>query len=215
MAVTVEASTTYESGASGYVQTHTFSDLDLSLLTDPYFIACGAPRDNTWIDSWTIEAVNPTAIVSNISGDSTAGIDVRGRIESGSAATNVIGTSSFKLMAGIAASLSNVDQTTPIAGTSTADGYSAAPSITYSGTRYNKLLIFIATKEDKTFTASNCTLVAQVSHADANLGSVFLGEVDATGGSQSIGATFTGDDNWRAALVEVATIPGLTGVILC
>lgn len=208
MAISVNASTAYQSGSGGYAATHTFSDIAANV-TDPYVVAFGAPRASTWITSFTIEGSAATAISDNISGDSTAGVDIRGRIDNSAASTVVIGTSSYKLMAGVAASFSGVDQTTPFVGTPVkANDYTTTATAAYTGTAGNLLVACISTQEDRTFTASNCTEVAQASHADANLGSVFMGVVEATGSAQTIGATYTGAHNWRLVIFELKAAAG-------
>ena len=127
MAVTVANFQEYESGSGGYTNVHTYPDVDASG-TNPYVVGTAIPRVNTWVDSFTIEGNTATAIASNISGDSTCGIDVRGYLNNAAASTVVVGTSSYKLNAGHAVAFNGVDQTTPVVGTPvTAGAYNESP----------------------------------------------------------------------------------------
>lgn len=203
MAITITDSDIYESGSGGYSATHTFPDIDVSG-TDTLHVAVGFNRNPASdVTGWTSETNAMTTVIDSINVGVCA-CSVWRYLINNAATTTVSSTPSYKLQAGVTLGLSGVDQTTPIAGTpSAAGGYGASATAAYTGTSGNLLLVFVSTQNDKTFTASNCTAVNSVTHADANLGSGFVGQVEATGSSQTIGATWTGDDNYRMAIVEI------------
>lgn len=191
-------------GLGGYRASHDPPALDATG-SSPYVIAVGAPRASSWITSFTIAGSTPTTISQNISGDNTAGVDARGAISSSYSCAAVIGTSGYNLMDMIVASFNGVNQTTPTTGTPvTANSYSATATASYTGTSGNTLVVCVATQSGRTFTASNCTELAQVTHQDSSLGSLFVGTVTATGSAQTIGATFTTGDNHRLVIFELS-----------
>lgn len=210
--ISLEAHDVYESGNGGYIATHTFPDITANG-ADPYVLAFGIPRVDTDITSWTIEGSTPTSVDSRIV-TNVAGVDVRGRLVGGGAITNVIGTSDFKLMAGVVASFNNVNQTAPTAGSNSAEGYGTTASLSYTGTAGNLLVVCVSTQDDRTIINSNCTTVDQISHADSNLGSAFMGIVEATGSLQTIGGTWTGDTVWSLVVIELAVASEVGGINL-
>jgi hypothetical protein len=211
MAVAIIDSDTYESGSGGYLTTHTLPDIDVSG-TDTLAIGVGFNRNPlSDVSSWTFEGNTPTSIINAIN-TNVAAIQSYRYLINNAATTIVSNTPSYKLQAMIGLGLSGVDQTTPIAGSSAAaSGYSAAASHSYTGTSGNLLLVFVSTSADRTMTATNCTVLRQVTHADANLGSGFVGYVTATGSSQTVGATWTTDTNWECAVVEVKAASAAAG----
>lgn len=208
MAIAIIDSDTYESGSGGYVTTHTLPDIDVSG-TDTLAIAVGFNRNPlSDVGSWTIEGASPTSLINSINTNVSA-IQSYYHLINNATTTVVSNTPSFKLQAIIGLGLSGVDQTTPIAGSSAAaDGYGAAASHSYTGTAGNLLIVFVTTSADRTYTATNCTALQSVIHADANLGSGFVGYVTATGSSQTVGATWTTDTNWQCAVAEIKAASG-------
>ncbi len=203
MAISIIDSDTYQSGSGGYVTSHTLPDIDVSG-TDTLAIAVGFNRNPlSDVSSWTFEGNSPTSLINAIN-TNVAAIQSYYYLINNAATTIVSNTPSYKLQAIIGLGLSGVDQTTPIAGSSAAaSGYSSAASHSYTGTSGNLLLVFVTTSADRTYTATNCTALQSVTHADANCGSGFVGYVTATGSSQSVGATWTTDTNWECAVVEI------------
>lgn len=214
MAVTIRGSQTYESGSGGYSASHTLTDLDVTG-TNPYSIAGGFNRNPASdVTSWTFEGNTPTAIQDSINA-SVCSVSVRGYVISNAATTIVSNTPSFKLQAMIGLALEGVDQSTPTTGTPvTAGGFGASATASYTGTSGNMLLVFVSTQDDRTFTASSCTTQAQVTHADANCGSGYVGYVSATGSSQTIGATWTTNTNYRMAIVEIKAAATGTNLVV-
>lgn len=202
MAVTITDSQTYESGSGGFLSSHTWPDVNVSG-TNTLHLACGNNRNPlSDVSGWTSDGNTMTSVVDSINTNVCA-VSIYRYLINNADVTTVSSTPSFKLQGGIVLGLAGVDQTTPIAGTGTAGNFSATATAAYTGTSGNLLLVFVSTQNDKTFTASNCTAQASVTHADTNQGSGFVGYVTATGSSQTIGATFTGNDNWRLAIVEI------------
>ena len=210
MAVTIRGSQTYESGSGGYNASHTMTDLDVTG-TDSCAIAAGFNRNPASdVGSWTFEGNTPTAIADAINANVVA-VSTQRYLISNAATTIVSNTPTFKLQAMVGVALEGVDQTTPIAGSTTAGNYGTAATASYTGTSGNMLLVFVSSQNDRTFTASGTTDIASVTHADANLGSGYAGYVSATGSSQTIGATLSSADNWRLVIVEVtAAASGVT-----
>lgn len=208
MAIAIDDNATYESGSGGYAASHTLPDIDCSG-TDSYAIACGFNRNPTSdVSSWTFEGATPDDVVDNINTNVSA-VSIKGDIVNDADLTIISNTPSYKLQAMIGIALSGVDQTTPIVDTLTPSaGYGASATASYTGTSGNLLLVFIGLKDDRTFTASGCTEVGTVTHLDANVGSGFVGYVEATGSSQTIGASWTGDTNTIMAIVEIAAAVG-------
>jgi len=203
MAVTIRGSQTYESGSGGYLGSHTLTDLDVTG-TDSCAVAAGFNRNPASdVSSWTFEGNTPTAIADSINANVVA-VSTQRYLISNAATTIVSNTPTFKLQAMIGVALEGVDQTTPIAGSTTGGSYGTAATASYTGTSGNMLLVFVSTQNDRTFTASGTTDITSVTHADANLGSGYAGYVSATGSSQTIGATVSSADNWRLVIVEVA-----------
>lgn len=201
--VTIKGSQTYESGSSGYLSAHTFTDVDVSGV-DTLHLAFGFNRDPAVeVSGWTSDGNAMTSVVDSINA-SVVAVSVWRYLINNAHVTTVSNTPTFKLQGGITLGLENVDQTTPITGTPvTAGGFSTSATAAYTGTKGNRLFVFISTSADRTFTADNCLQVAQVTHADANLGSGFVGHIVATGAAQTFGATWTTNTNWRLAIIEV------------
>lgn len=208
MAIAFTDSDIYESGSGGYVTTHTLPDIDVSG-TDTLAIAVGFNRNPlSDVGSWTIEGNSPTSLINAIN-TNVAAIQSYYYLINNAATTIVSNTPSFKLQAIIGLGLSGVDQTTPIAGSSAAaSGYGTAASHTYTGTAGNLLLVFVTTSADRTYTPTSNTALQSVIHADANLGSGYVGYATATGSSQTLGATWTTDTNWECAVVEIKEATG-------
>ncbi len=205
MAVTIIQSQTYD---GGYVATHTFPDVDVSG-TNTLHVAAGFNRNPAVeVSGWTSEGVAMTTIKDEINANVVA-IQTRQNLINNSLTTTVASTPDSKLLAGITVGLAGVDQTTPITGTPvSSQGFSSSATQAYTGTSGNLLLVVVALKDDRTFTASSCTAQASVTGADANMGSGFLGYVTATGSSQTIGATWTTDTNWAITIFEVKASSG-------
>lgn len=202
--VAINESQTQESGSGGYASSHTLPDLDVTG-TNSYAVAAGFNRNPASdVTSWTFEGNTPDNLYDSINTNVVA-VSTKGYVINNAATTIVSNTPSFKLQAMIGVALTGVNQSTPDAttGTNTTGGYGASGTLAYTGTEGNMLLVFVSTQNDRTFTASNCTEIAEVTHADGNLGSGFAGYVEATGSSQTIGATWTGDDNWRLVIIEL------------
>lgn len=204
MAVTVKGFQSYQSGSGGFLSSHTMTDLD-STGTDTYVVAAGFNRNPASdVSSWTFEGNTPTTLYDNANANVVA-VQTRGLAISDADTTIVSNTPSFKLQAMIGVAFEGVDQTTPDAstGTNTAGTYGSTATLAYTGTSGNMLLVFISTQNDRNMTASNCTTIAEVDHADGNLGTGWAGYVEATGSTQTIGATLSSADNWRLVIVEL------------
>lgn len=208
MAIAIIDNQIYESGSGGYTNVHTFPDVDVSG-TDTYHIAVGFNRNPlSDVTTWTSEGNTMAGVVNSINTNVCA-VQTVDYLINNAAVTTVSNTPTYKLQAGITIGLSGVDQSTPYTGTpATAGGYSTTASTSYTGTAGNLLLVFVSTQDDRTFTASSCTALTSVTHADANLGSGFAGYVTATGSSQTVGATWTTNTNWRITVVEVKEASG-------
>lgn len=213
MAVTIKDSDIYESGSSGFLDVHTLTDIDVSG-TDTLAIAVGFNRNPTSdVTSWTIEGNTPTALIDAINTNVAALSSVYYKINN-AATTIVSNTPSYKLQAMIGVGLENVDQTTPIAGSSAAaSGYGSAASHSYTGTSGNLLIVVVALKDDRTLTPTSNTQIQSVTHADANMGTGYVGYATATGSSQTLGATWTTDTNWECAIIEVTAAAGGSPVV--
>lgn len=208
MAVEINKTRTYQSGLGGYLQSHTFPDVDADGFNN-YVLAFGIHRLAADVTSWTIEGVAPTAVGSRIV-NFVAGVDARGRVIGGTGITNVIGTSGFNLMAGIVASFTGVDQTTPTATPVGSDqGYGTTASVSYTGEVGSLLAVMVSTQEDRTMSPLNCTTATQVTNTDPEQGSGFLGYIPATGSPQTVGATWTGDTVWAIVVAEIKAAPDL------
>lgn len=203
MAVTITQHQTYDSGSGGFLSSHTFPDVDCSG-SNTLNIACGINRNPASdVSGWTSEGNAMTSVVDSINTNVCA-VSLWRYLINNSATTVVSSTPSFKLQAGFSLGLAGVDQTTPITGTPVTDGnFGTTATASYTGTAGNLLLVFVSTQNDRTFTASNCTTGTAVTAADGNLGSGWYGYVDATGSSQTIGATVSSNDNWRIAIIEI------------
>lgn len=209
MAVAINDSDTYDSGSGGFLSSHSFPDIDCSG-SDTYSLAVGINRNPlSDVSGWTFEGNTPDDVINSINTNVVA-ISVKGDIVSNAALSIVCSTPSFKLQAGVNIAFTGVDQSTPIAGTAekTSSTFGSTGTLAYTGTSGNLLVVFVSTQNDKTFTASNCTQLQAFSGADSNMGSVFVGYVTATGSSQTIGATWSGGDNMRVVIVEVAASAG-------
>lgn len=203
MAITLIGNQTYESGSGGYTNVHTFTDVDVSGTNTLHFAAGYNRNPLSDVSSWTSDANTMTGIVNSINTNVVAVQTLRYLINNADV-TTVSNTPSYKLQAGSVAGFAGVDQTTPVAGTpGTAGGYGTSATASYTGTSGNMLIVSVSTQTNRTYTASNCTEINQVGHADANLGSGFLGYVTATGSSQTVGATWTTDENWQITIVEL------------
>jgi hypothetical protein len=122
MAVTIRGSQTYESGSGGYSASHTMTDLDVTG-TDSCAIAAGFNRNPASdVSSWTFEGNTPTAIADSINANVVA-VSTQRYLISNAATTIVSNTPTFKLQAMIGVALEGVDQTTPIAGSTTGGSY--------------------------------------------------------------------------------------------
>lgn len=199
MAVTIIDNQTYD---GSYVATHTFTDVDVSG-TDTLHIAVGFNRNPaSEATSWTSDGNTMVSITEEINANVVAVSAWYYKINN-STVTTVSNTPSFKLQTGITAGLAGVNQTTPIVGTTSTQNYGASATTSYTGVSGNLLAVFVATKDDRTFTASNCTSLVSITGADANMGSGFLGYVTATGSSQTIGANWTTDTNWAIVVAEI------------
>lgn len=211
MAVTITANQTYQ---GTYLASHTFTDVDVSG-SDTCHLAFGFNRNPASdVTSWTSEGNTMSQEALSVNANVCA-VQVMRYLINNATTTTVCNTPSFKLQAGIVVGLAGVDQTTPITGTpSTSGSYGASATASYTGTSGNLLLVSVSTQSDKTFTASSCTTLATITHSDASLGSGFVGYVTATGSSQTIGATWTGSDNWRMAIVEIKASGAATPVFV-
>lgn len=207
MAPTLIDSDTYDSGSS-YLSSHTFPAIDSSG-TNTLFLALGINRNPASdVTGWTADGNAMTQQVLSANTNVVA-CQLMSRLINDSSVVAVANTPSFKLECGIVFALAGVDQSTPVVGTPvTAGGSNANATASYTGTAGNLLVVTVSTQADKTFTPSNCTTVNQVSGSDANMGSGFVGIVEATGSAQTIGATFSGDTNWRIAIVEIKAAGG-------
>lgn len=205
MAVSITQSQTYD---GGYTNVHTFTDVDCSG-TDTLHVACGFNRNPaTEVTSWTSEGNTMTTIKNEINANVCA-VSAWRYLINNAATTTVSNTPSYKLQAGITLGLAGVDQTTPITGTPvSSQGYGASATQAYTGTSGNLLFVFLGLKDDRTITASSCTEQTSVTGADANMGTGWCGYVTATGSSQTIGGTWTGDTNWTMTIFEVKAAAG-------
>lgn len=213
MAVANNDFETYESGSGGFLASHTLPDLDASG-TDSWAYAAGFNRNPTSdVSSWTFEGATPDDIANSITAN-VAAVSAKGDLINNAATTIVSNTPSFKLQAIIGASSTGVDQTTPVTGTPvTASGFNTTATAAATGTSGNRFYIFVSSQSDRTFTPSGTgvTTIASVTHADANLGSGWLGYVDCDGTSQTIGATVSSTDNWRLVIFEVKAAAVVAG----
>jgi len=208
MAVTITQSQIYD---GGYTNTHTFPDVDCSG-TDTLHIAAGFNRNPaTEVTSWTSETNAMTSIKDEINANVCAVSTWRYLINN-AATTTVSTTPSYKLQSGITLGLTGVDQTNPITGTPVSSGgYGTTATQSYTGTSGNLLFVFLGLKDDRTITASSCTAQTSVTGSDANMGTGWCGYATATGSSQTIGGTWTGDTNWTMVIFEVKAATGGSG----
>jgi hypothetical protein len=206
MAVTVNDFATM---SGSYAASHTLPDIDCTG-TDPYAIALGINRNpTTEVTSWLFEGATPDALNSEINANVVA-VEVVGDVVNNAALTIVSNTPTFKLQSMIGVSFTGVDQTTPVAATPTPPAaiFGTSHSVNYTGTAGNLILVFVSTQNDVTFTPTGCTGIASVSNPDGNLGSGFVGQVTATGSSQTLGASWTGDTVANMCIVELTAAGG-------
>ncbi len=213
MSVSIIQSQVYDSGSGGYTNVHTFPDVDVSG-ADTVHIAAGFNRNPaTEVSGWTSDGNAMTTIKDEINANVCA-VQTRQYLINNANVTTVANTPSYKLLAGITLGLAGVDQTTPITGTPvSSQGYGASATQAYTGTSGNLLLVFLGLKDDKTITASSCTEQTSVTGADGNMGTGWCGYVTATGSSQTIGGTWTGDTNWTMTIFEVKAASGGGGPV--
>jgi hypothetical protein len=191
-------------GSTGFIQTHTWGDVDVSG-NNTLLLAVGLNRNpESDVTGWTADGNAMTEVDTSINVN-VASLQAMRYLINNADVTVVSSTPSYKLQAGFAIGFENVDQTTPIASTDKAGTFSASGTMSYTGTAGNLLAVFVTTQNDKTFTASGCTEVATQASQNANIGAGFFGIVEATGSAQTVGATWTGSDNWRILVVELTT----------
>lgn len=188
--------------SDGHIQTHTFPDVDVSG-DDTIALAVGFNRNPASdVDGWTADSNAMSEVATSINGNVCA-IQVMSRLINAEDVTVVCSTPEYRLQAGVAIGLENIDQDDPIEDTKTAGGWGTTASASYTGTEGNLLLVFVTTQNDKTYTPTNNTQLATVTHSDSSLGSGFVGYVTATGSEQTLGASWSDGDNWRIAIVEL------------
>lgn len=213
MVVAIDNNTDYTT--SGYDATHTISSFACNG-TDSHLAVAAFSRAVT-TDLTTVTADGNTMTARGAEENtSVAGCEWYDYTIS-NASFNIVGnTPSFKLLAMVAIALSGINQTTAPTGTPvTGQGYGTSATGSYTGTSGNMLLVCINLQGGSApITASNCTELSDFDHSDGSLGRCWVGYVIATGSSQTIGGTWTGDDNYTYSIVELAAEPGATPTIV-
>lgn len=209
MALTLTDNDVYQSGSGGFLASHTLPDIDASG-ANAIAIGVGFNRNPVSdVTGWTFEGTAGTLVANAINANVVA-VSMYFATSSSAAETIVSNTPSFKLQAMIGASFTDGHQSAPVVGTpSTGTGFNSTGTLSVTGTAGNTFVVGVSTQGDRTFTASGCTLINQVTHADANVGSGFLGYVAATGSPQTIGASWGTGDNYAIVVAEIkpATVP--------
>lgn len=200
MAISIANSSTYD---GGFLATHTMSSFTTTG-TDPYLFTATFNKNpaSDVSGSLTADGNNMTKIAENLFAN-VCSIQDWGIIPADGSQNISSSTPSFKEQAMIALNLNGVDQTTPYNSTTvSANNFGTTATASITGTSGSLLLVAIATQNDVTFTDSNCTVVEGFS-ATSGIGGCYVGQVTATGSSQTIGATLSAATNWRVLIVEI------------
>lgn len=202
MAINVANSTTYDSGAGNFFATHTVSSFTTTG-TDPYLVAISFQKNPaTEVTAVTADGSNMTKIDENLF-NNVASIQAYGIVPSDGSQNIVVSTPTFKECSIICLNI-NERNTSGVYNSTTVKGnnFSTNSYATITGTSGSLLIPIVATQADVTFTASNCTSVQNFS-ATSGIGGCFVGQVAATGSSQTnVGATVNTATNWRVLIIE-------------
>lgn len=187
----------YDSGSGGFLSVHTVaSSFDCSGTNTSLEVVAYQRNADTEISGGTANSNSMTSVNSSVNSN-VCGVRLFRYYINNNSVTVVLNTPTFKLLAATTRCIENVDQTTPIAQTVTGGTFSGTGTVTFSSNNAaNKLVAAINTQNARTLTGSNLTIDESFDPADSNLGQAGIGDVDATGSSQTIGFTFT-SDNWR------------------
>lgn len=200
MAVTIPNSTPYD---GGFLASHSISAFGTSG-SNPYLLLAGYNKNpaSDISGNVTADGNTMTKIDENINANVVA-VQLYGIIPGDTSQDIVIPTATFKEFAGVAINLNGVDQSTPYIGTPVkAQGFGTGATAAVTGTLGNLLMVIISTQNDRSFTPSNCNELQDFA-ATSGIGGCFVGYIDATGSSQTIGATVSSGDNWRLLIVEI------------
>jgi len=202
MTVTIDNHTSYS--ASGFLDTHTIADFECAGANAHLFVGVFY-KD---LDSITGIQAYANAMTMR-SGSQTISNGVCG-VEAWEYTLDVSGFNivasqpSFKELAFTAVALGGVDQVTPTIGTPVlANSFTSTATTSYTGTVGNMLIAIVNVQGTRTLTASGVTLI-DTFQPSSGIGACLIGYVEATGVSQTVGATITGGStNWRISVVEV------------
>lgn len=198
MAITIPNSTTYD---GSFLSSHTISAFDCSGTNSCLLVAGYNKNPATEVTGVTADGNAMTLVDSNINANVVAVQGYNYEINDNSF-NIVVSTPAFKEWAGIAVNLNGVDQTTNYNTTTVkAQNFGTTATAAVTGTAGSMLMVIASTQGDQTLTASNCNQL-QNFNPTSGIGSCFVGYVEATGSSQTIGVTINTNDNWRLLIIE-------------
>lgn len=186
---------------TSFLNTHTLSNFDNSG-TDTINVTFGFNRNPAAdVDRWEIDSEEMTIEEESINANVVSIQGVWHAINDDDVDV-VCFTPDFRQQTFITMAVGGVDQSTPIADSFGGGGFGVTATTSYTGTEGNLLIVAVGTQNDRTFTPSGVTEVEQL-NSDGGIGGCFVGYVEATGSAQTVGATFSGNDNWRIIVMEV------------
>ncbi len=202
MAVAIDNNTNYS--ASGFLNSHQLTAFDCSGTDSQLLVAAYLKEDTVELDNIQANSNNMSRR-GQVGGGGVGGVEAFDYTISNASFTIDGLMANYKELAYTAIALSGVDQTTPTTGTpTTSSGYSSTCTASHTGTSGNMLFAIVNVQGSRTLSASNVTEIANFSPS-SSIGDCFCGYVEATGSSQTIGATLTGGDtNWYLSIVEIA-----------
>lgn len=198
----------YQSGSGGYLPSHTLAALNAAG-SNTGVIGFGFNRNP--VSEITSRTANGNAMTHAASSINTNVVAVRGYYALlNNASVDIVHLSPYKLEAIIGVAVAGLDQSTPIAGSleKTTDTYTAAATLSYTGTPGNMLLVAVAAQGSRTITPVGVTQLQNFDHGDGAIGQCFVGYVEATGSPQTVGGNLNSADNVRVLVIELASATG-------
>lgn len=205
MAITIAATTTPYNG--GFLASHTISGFDTSA-ADPYLLVPSFNK-NPAVEVTETEGdtVDMTLIESNIFAN-VCSIQGWGQIPADASTDIVSKTPTFKEQTLLPLTMSGVNQSSPFNATAQKNNnFGTGGTVTHTWTEGSMLIIMGAAQADVTYTPTNCTELYDTQPA-TGIGGCFVGYVEATGESQTVGFSLPSSTNWRLMVLEFYAAEG-------